>query len=506
MGVAQEFQFSLIFLFLKSDRLLFLTNFLPFLLFPSLIYMASRYVGASRRWSLIAMWLLPLGYSFALGAGGLQNDGISGLFTVASIVFACLGSRGYMKITWASAFSLIHICLLSAMKLSNGPLCVGLFVFWLWCSRTDLWQILRNKFFIGATSLIFATCSIAPVLVVNKIYEGSFSGDSNNRYKCKSEHFIAAPIVNTFYLLTDGLSPNPFAGQMNHLLNQSKDSNSLLSWLTSKQEYAKSLRFSSLPYEGAVGPGYPIIIAVPLCLLFTICGRKLKLNIGGMILLVSNLLALIIYMLVMASPASARIASPYFPALIIGIFAYFTSLGRVAGNRTFVPAFISSFIFVATSLIFSTIRPILSSFVINKIDPYTNGSYELHRYCSSAIGKFAENRSDTLYYIVHWGAITHRLYAPYRPVGRSIEVGGTLWSNSPHNGAGYLALTEDGVNARYQMSLKEFVSHMQAEFVASDTSPPHGAEEFKILLYYVPDLKKLKPPISARTYFDDCTR
>ena len=61
-------------LFTKSDRGLFLVNFLPFLLLPGLIFSVLTRLGVRARVAWHWMWLLPTGYNFLLQGGSLGND------------------------------------------------------------------------------------------------------------------------------------------------------------------------------------------------------------------------------------------------------------------------------------------------------------------------------------------------------------------------------------------------------------------------------------------------
>ncbi len=58
-------------LFTRSDRGLFLVNFLPFLLLPGLIFSVFTRLGVRSRVAWHWMWILPTGYSFLLQAGSL---------------------------------------------------------------------------------------------------------------------------------------------------------------------------------------------------------------------------------------------------------------------------------------------------------------------------------------------------------------------------------------------------------------------------------------------------
>ena len=61
-------------LFTRSDRGIFLLNFVPFLLLPGLLFSFWTRLGVRGRIGWHWMWLLPTGYSFLLQAGSAGSD------------------------------------------------------------------------------------------------------------------------------------------------------------------------------------------------------------------------------------------------------------------------------------------------------------------------------------------------------------------------------------------------------------------------------------------------
>ena len=76
-------------LFTKSDRALFVLNFIPFLLLPGLIFSVFTRLGVRARVAWHWMWLLPTGYIFLLQAGSAGNDAFSTVYALAAIDFGC---------------------------------------------------------------------------------------------------------------------------------------------------------------------------------------------------------------------------------------------------------------------------------------------------------------------------------------------------------------------------------------------------------------------------------
>src|SRR5208337_2610758 len=74
-------------LFTKSDRALFLLNFIPFLLLPGLVFSMFTRLGVRARVAWQWMWLLPTGYIYMLQAGSAGNDAFSTVYALAAIDF-----------------------------------------------------------------------------------------------------------------------------------------------------------------------------------------------------------------------------------------------------------------------------------------------------------------------------------------------------------------------------------------------------------------------------------
>src|SRR5208282_2557226 len=72
-------------LFTRSDRALFLINFIPLLLLPGLIFSVFTRLGVRPRVAWHWMWLLPTGYNFLLQSGSLGNDTTPAFYALAAV-------------------------------------------------------------------------------------------------------------------------------------------------------------------------------------------------------------------------------------------------------------------------------------------------------------------------------------------------------------------------------------------------------------------------------------
>jgi hypothetical protein len=107
-------------LFAKSDRSLFLINFISFLLLPGLTFSVLTRLGVRPRVAWPWMWILPTGYNFLLQAGSIGNDTYPTVYALAAIDF---GLRAWesrrLSDLWLSIFS---AALLTGTKATNLPL------------------------------------------------------------------------------------------------------------------------------------------------------------------------------------------------------------------------------------------------------------------------------------------------------------------------------------------------------------------------------------------------
>lgn len=157
-------------LLFKSDRSLFLLNFIPFLLLPGLLFSLLRRLGVRGRVAWSWMWVFPTGYVFLLQAGSAGNDAFPIVYGIAAVDFACRA--------WASRrasdlwYSMLALALLTGAKASNMPL--GLM--WL-VAVLPLWRLVKAHLL--AASLVTALAlliSFVPTAVLNIRYCGSWSG------------------------------------------------------------------------------------------------------------------------------------------------------------------------------------------------------------------------------------------------------------------------------------------------------------------------------------------
>jgi len=157
-------------LFTRSDRTLFLLNFIPFLLLPGLTFSVFRRFGVKPRVAWFWMWLLPTGYTFLLQGGSAGNDTFPTVYALAAVDLACRG--------WANRrpselwLSLVAAALLTGAKASNLPLLLP----WAVVMAAGL-PLLRRQWAVALILIpIAAAASFLPTAVLNVLYCGDWSG------------------------------------------------------------------------------------------------------------------------------------------------------------------------------------------------------------------------------------------------------------------------------------------------------------------------------------------
>ncbi len=163
-------------LFTKSDRALFLVNFLPFLLLPGLVYSVFTRLGVRARVAWQWMWLLPTGYNFLLQAGGISNDTFPAVYALAAVDFA---ARAWSSRRTADVWhSLMAAALLTGAKASNLPLLLpwAILIF-------AVLPLLRRKPAASVVLVLLAAgVSFLPTALLNMHYcNGDWSGLSIER-------------------------------------------------------------------------------------------------------------------------------------------------------------------------------------------------------------------------------------------------------------------------------------------------------------------------------------
>jgi hypothetical protein len=214
-GCAFEWLTTPLVLFTKSDRALFLVNFVPFLLLPGLIFSVFTRLGVPARVARQWMWLLPAGYNLLLQAGSIGNDAFGAVYALAAIDFGCRAweTRRIQEV-W---LSLLAVALLTGTKPTNLPLVLPWAILVL-----PLWPLLRRHW--RATLPIAAwACVISffPIALMNQVHTQDWLGRPVEPIDLEVHQPLIGLAGNVMQLGLDNLLPPvfPLAGWWNQHLS-----------------------------------------------------------------------------------------------------------------------------------------------------------------------------------------------------------------------------------------------------------------------------------------------
>ena len=198
-------------LFTKSDRALFLVNFIPFLLLPGLIFSVFTRSGVSAKVAWQWMWLLPTGYNFLLQAGGIANDIFPAVYALAALDF---GWRAWVSRRPADLWhSLLAAALLTGAKASNLPLLLP----WAILIFALLPVLCRKPVTTVLVVFLALMISFLPTAILNIHFLGDWSGLSIERAGINMKNPLVGVWGNTLLLLLNNFIPPlfPLAGWWN---------------------------------------------------------------------------------------------------------------------------------------------------------------------------------------------------------------------------------------------------------------------------------------------------
>jgi hypothetical protein len=307
-------------LFAKSDRALFLLNFIPFLLLPGLVFSIFTRLGVRARVAWQWMWLLPTGYDFLLQAGSIANDTFPTVYALAAVDFA---ARAWQSRRAADLWhSMLAGALLTGAKASNLPLLLpaAILIF-------AVLPLLRKK--IAATALVVLLAvlvSFLPTAILNFHYLGDWSGLSIEHKGMDMKNPAVGIGGNALLIAFNNFIPPlcPLAGWWNqHALTI------LPQFIVAPMQANFEAGFhviGELPTEDAAGIGFGL--SVLLLLSFT-ASRFIKT--GGSaetafhpaiprdfskLVLVAPWIALLAYGMKSGMVTPQRLIAPYYPLLV----------------------------------------------------------------------------------------------------------------------------------------------------------------------------------------------
>jgi hypothetical protein len=363
-----EWQTVPVFLLAKTDRLLFLLAYVPYLLLPGLVYLGGRTLGQSRRSLLVWMWVIPAAYSITLQCSGIQNDGYSTTYVAACLAFSGLAIRGRSFV--ATVFAMLAASLLTGAKLSNLPLLLPLGILL-------LISAFRSRFFrpwaVPALALA-AVVSFLPLAVLSLRHSGTWTGDPQDQWNMRAVRPAGAVCANLVITANDLIKPPVLFGtsHVNRTFDRIEKSLSpAFAWMKKSHRQFDGINFGDMVYEGQSGPGFSIGFFLTGGLLagaFIRNSRKPKARPAKWrwLVLGSGIFSWLVLLSQLASGHSPRNFTPYLPLLLFAC-AGIPWLHRFLHSSLARPVALVSMLSVVPLIILTPARPLIPLSMLAKL-------------------------------------------------------------------------------------------------------------------------------------------
>lgn len=472
-GCGYEWQMLPVIIFTRTDRLIFLLSWIPFLLMPGLVFHAFRALGvggrSARRW----MWLLPSGFCYALQCSGLQNDGYMVLYTLAFAAFAVLArERRQIIFLW---LALLAAALLTSAKLSNLPLFLPLGLLLLPVLRVVKWFNWKTLVIV----FIAAGCSFAPLAFLCWKHTGSWTGDPGDQWNAHPRNHVGAFTANAIAMANDTVQPPvfPVAKKINAKLKPLNDT-AFMKWLRWSQPNSDGVVFGDMAYEGSAGLGcglglYALFLFLGSCFVKP-AARVAKINFPWEWRLApwAAWLSLFVIMTEVAFSHVTRYAASFYPLIIISILLLprivVLERRKIAGAVAGI-----AMLAVVPIILLTPARPVI---------PFERLAQIFHQHALQTVAAkyhyWAVMRDDLaplreqlppgVTRLGYAAAFRDTSYGLWKPFGSRVivELGLPLGAKPPPPAdLEYAVVTANGLQSRYGMSLADWLNFYHAEII-----------------------------------------
>ena len=358
-GVGQEWLLAPILALTRTDRLLFIPNFICFIFLPSVFFRLFRGIGCSPRMASMWMWVFPYAPVYLLQAGGMANDLLGSFWFLASLALlpARTLGRGF------AGASILSVALSTAVKSSNLVLLLPWMAIFIWESlrEKNLW---RPALITAPVPLLV---SFAPIACLNIRHTGDWSGDPLNKGAMKARQPLPTLVGNGSLVAAVNLQQpidlgtGRFFGSLAPLIPQGIKEAVLEAyprWTLTEDEFS---------IEENAGWGWPIAL---LLILFSAANAFPVKNISGYLCL-AGWISAVVMMAKLASEAMPRLLSPLYPLLLLPL-----GMGPGRPSSMFRRAVFFALCLMLLPLILAPSRPLLPwnqiSRWIKSINPSSN--------------------------------------------------------------------------------------------------------------------------------------
>lgn len=257
---------------LKTDRFLFLINFITLLLLPGPTFGVLTQLGVKRRVAWHWMWIAPTGYCFLLQAGSIANDAFGAPFVLAAIFFALRAREsGRARDLFTSILS---AALMTAAKTSNLPLLLPWGI-----AMLPALKILFQRPVATAAVCVFACfASFLPTAITNQRFCHDWSGLSLEGLQTHGNLPLRFG-VNTVFVALSNLTPLVFpqADKWNGLVQRTIPKNLSPKLHESFTEPgAPEFHLEEMQIEDSAGLGFGVtfLVAASALVALVLCGKQ----------------------------------------------------------------------------------------------------------------------------------------------------------------------------------------------------------------------------------------
>jgi hypothetical protein len=464
----------------RSDRLLFLVNWIPFLLLPGLVFSIYRAFGINSRSACRWMWLLPSGYCYALQCSGLENDGYAVNYLLAAIAFANFAYHSRR----AAGFwlALLAAALMTGAKFSNVPLLLPVGVLLL----SVLWRVPWLNWRLAVIGAIALLCSCVPLVFFNLQKTGGWTGDPADQWHVRAHNPVGAAMVNVLLVAVDGSQPPVFPGNehLNAALNPVNDS-AAMEWLRQSHGDFKRIRYSTMDNAATAGPGFSLA-SYCVCLLggFWLVGknsisRNTAVSSLSLAWRLAPWLAWIAYgacLCKLGSVQSPRIVAPYYPLLLV-VLLRSPRVALLERRKGY--AVLAGFAAATTILIIvlTPSRPLAPVQTIARISHSSAldkaaGEYRIWENMRDDLAPLRAELPPEATRLGYGAGLSDTPYGLFQPLGHReiVELGAPLGTGplAPPN-LRFAVVTERGLKERYNLDLKTWLERAGGEIIYTYT-------------------------------------
>ena len=344
----------------RSDRWLFLLNFLPFLLLPGLFFVAASGLGIRLRTARWWMWVWPMAYGIAMQAGSIGNDMAAAALALVSLAFSAHALRG--RPCLSLFFSALAAAAMTGIKATTLPLGLPLGIYWLWVAATTVGWRRILPLGIGVSPLAILV-SFLPIAIACSIHTGKWNGNPDNQYGFDAKSPVAALAGNSIDFAISLVAPPlaPSSGGINASFDKWRSGQSWNTWIKANYGCFRPSLLQDMPTEEGAGIGLGITLAALGWAAKRSTWRGTRPPSGtaiGLAFSLGTLIAILAFMAKSGVGGTPRLMVPFIPMVLLAVIYWRSRHAPPAHNRHSLLSVIPA-VFLLPALFLNPNRPLL---------------------------------------------------------------------------------------------------------------------------------------------------